>query len=272
MKTNLRSFAGGEITPEMFGRIDLSKYQTGLQLCRNFMVLPHGPVTRRPGTQYVNEVKDSAAAVRLVPFAFNASQTLVLEFGNLYVRFHTLGQTLLEANKTIGSIVTNTVNLTAHGYVAGDWVYIGTRYYVVATAAANSFTVNTLAGAAGAPSGTTAARVYTLTTPYTTAMLPTLRFTQNADVMTIASSATFTRELSRSGTTSWALNTVSFVPSLQPPSAPSVTPTIPNPANATASRYGVTAVGADGVTESALSATTSATNNLSTSGNFNTIT
>jgi hypothetical protein len=271
MRTNQRSFAGGEITSEMFGRVDLTKYQTGLALCRNFLILPHGPATRRPGTDYVNECRSSAAAIRLIPFAFNASQTLVLEFGNLYVRFHTNGQTLLESSQTIGSIAGSTVNLTAHGYVAGDWVYIGTRFYVVATSAANSFTVNTLAGAAGAPSGLSAARVYTLTTPYTTAMLPTLRYTQNADVMTISTPLTFTRTLSRTGTTTWTLSTVSFVPTLQPPTAPSVTPTIPSPTGATAARYGVTSIGADGVTESALSGTTSANNNLNSAGNFNTL-
>ena len=45
MSTKLlaRSFAGGEITNELSGRLDLSKFQTGLSLCRNFIVLPHGP-------------------------------------------------------------------------------------------------------------------------------------------------------------------------------------------------------------------------------------
>ena len=38
-----RSFAGGEITPELFGRIDLTKHQTGLALARNFWTLAHGP-------------------------------------------------------------------------------------------------------------------------------------------------------------------------------------------------------------------------------------
>ncbi len=89
-----RSFAGGEITPELLGRIDLGKFQTGLALCRNFIVLPHGPVTRRPGTKFVREVKNSAHTTVLIPFAFSADQTMVLEFGNLYVRFHTMGGTL----------------------------------------------------------------------------------------------------------------------------------------------------------------------------------
>lgn len=271
MKTNLRSFAGGEITPEMFGRIDLSKYQTGLALCRNFLCLPHGPITRRPGTDYTNEAKESSTAVRLVSFAFSASQTMVLEFGNLYLRFHTNGQTLLEANQTIGSIAGNTVNLTAHGYVAGDWVYIGTRYFKVATAAANSFTVTNLDGTTGAPSGTTVARVYTLTTPYTAAMLPTLKFAQNNDVLTITTTSTYTRELRRLGSTNWTLTTVSFVPTLAAPTGVTATPTVDQSQHLTWTNYAVTTIGADGITESSLSAGAGATNNLTMAGNFNTI-
>ena len=43
-----RSFAGGEISPEMMGRIDDVKYQTGLSRCRNFIVKPQGAVENRP--------------------------------------------------------------------------------------------------------------------------------------------------------------------------------------------------------------------------------
>jgi hypothetical protein len=35
----------------MFGRIDNLKNQTGLALCRNAIVLPHGPASKRPGLQ-----------------------------------------------------------------------------------------------------------------------------------------------------------------------------------------------------------------------------
>jgi hypothetical protein len=51
--THTRSFAGGEVTREFFGRIDDSKFQTGLATCSNFIVLPHGPVANRAGTRFV---------------------------------------------------------------------------------------------------------------------------------------------------------------------------------------------------------------------------
>ena len=96
-KNTDRSFAGGEISPDMYGRVDLAKYQTGLSLCRNAFVLPHGPVENRPGTEYVSEIKNSAVPARLIPFTFNFTQTMAIEVGVGYFRFHSQAGTLLSA-------------------------------------------------------------------------------------------------------------------------------------------------------------------------------
>lgn len=80
------SFASGEISSALYARTDLIKYLTGLRTCRNFTVQRHGGASNRPGTKYICEVKDSTKAIRLIPFVFNASQTYVLEFGDLYMR------------------------------------------------------------------------------------------------------------------------------------------------------------------------------------------
>ena len=90
-----RSFAGGEISPEMMGRIDDVKYQTGLSRCRNFIVKPQGAMENRPGFAFVREVKDSSKRVRLIPFTYSTTQTVVIEMGAGYFRFHTQGATLL---------------------------------------------------------------------------------------------------------------------------------------------------------------------------------
>ena len=90
-----RSFAGGEVTQEFYGQIADSKFQTGLALCRNFMVMPHGPIANRPGTRFVREVKDSSKQTLLIEFTFSFEQALVIEFGESYFRFHALGQTIL---------------------------------------------------------------------------------------------------------------------------------------------------------------------------------
>lgn len=89
-----RSFNGGVIAPDGFGRLDDPKYQSGLAICRNFIPLPHGPAQNRTGTAFVRSAKYPNRKCRLIPFAFSTTQTMVLEFGHQYLRFHTLGATL----------------------------------------------------------------------------------------------------------------------------------------------------------------------------------
>ncbi len=97
IRTLQRSFAGGEVTPEFWSRIDDIKYQTGLATCRNFICKPQGPVENRAGTLFVREVKDSTKATRIIPFTYSTTQTMAIELGAGYFRFHTQGATLLSA-------------------------------------------------------------------------------------------------------------------------------------------------------------------------------
>ena len=82
----------------MLGRIDDTKYQTGLSTCRNFIVTPQGPIENRPGFGFVREVKVSSLRVKLIPFTYSTTQTMVIELGAGYFRFHTLGATLMNGN------------------------------------------------------------------------------------------------------------------------------------------------------------------------------
>jgi len=81
------SFNAGEISPRAYGRVDITKYRYGLKKCENFIPLVQGPLTRRPGTQFVTTTKSNGQAV-LRRFVFSTDQAFVLEFGNLYVRFY----------------------------------------------------------------------------------------------------------------------------------------------------------------------------------------
>ena len=93
-RTYNRSFAGGEVSPEMWGRLDDIKFQTGAATMRNFIATPQGPAENRAGTAFVREVKDSTKRTRLLPFTYSTTQTMVLEMGSGYIRFHTQGATL----------------------------------------------------------------------------------------------------------------------------------------------------------------------------------
>ena len=271
-KLLLKSFAGGEITPELAGRLELVKFQTGLALVRNFITLPHGPAARRPGFEFINEAKTSTSAVRLMPFAFSATQTAVLEFGDLYIRFHIDGGTLIEATQAITSIVGSTVTTTGnHGYATGDWVYIGSRYHKVTVTGLTTFTTKDLWAVATVAVGTTSARAYTLTSTYAAADLFDLHFTQSADVITITHPSYPAKELKRLGATNWTLTDVSFATTVTAPGAPSVAVTIPTAGKPSPQTYLVTTIAADGVTESLASGATTVSNDLSISGNYNTV-
>ncbi len=93
-----QAFVGGEIAPQMWGRADDVGYANGLARCRNFLVRPQGMVENRAGLRFVAEVKDSAKRVRLIPFTFSGEQTMVIELGDKYARFHTGAATLYDGN------------------------------------------------------------------------------------------------------------------------------------------------------------------------------
>mgnify|MGYP007032848094 FL=1 len=82
------NFTAGELSPRLEGQVDFKKYFNGCSELTNMIVYPHGGATRRGGMYFVSEVKDSTKEVRIVPFEFNVTQSYVLEFGNLYIRFY----------------------------------------------------------------------------------------------------------------------------------------------------------------------------------------
>jgi hypothetical protein len=293
MKTLYRSFAGGEIAPELYGRIDLTKRQTALQKAINALTLPHGPAARRPGFAYVNRCAVGDASW-VIPFAYSTSQSLVLEFSSYALRFHNADGALLESTKNIVA-ATNaspgvfTVLGAGHGWLSGDKVFIpssiggwsdfaGQFFQIRDVPSVTTFSLSTLDGDAVSTASLPAfsgsgpiQRVYTLTSPISGDRLPFLRFIQNADVLTLFDPSGPTYELRRLGVTNWTFTQLDFTPTLAAPTGVTATATKPTATNVTAQHYVVTAVASDGVTESLQSSDATDTNNLTIAGNFNTI-
>jgi len=96
-----QNFTAGELTPRLHGRTDLGRYQNGAKTLENFLVQPHGGVTRRPGTKFVKEVKTSANQTRLIPFQFNVDQAYIIEFGNEYIRFYKDGGNIVSGGSPV---------------------------------------------------------------------------------------------------------------------------------------------------------------------------
>jgi len=84
------SFAGGELTPALYGRTDLQKYDVGAAVLQNAVVLRYGGVTRRPGFRFITTTAANKKA-RLIPFSYNTEQTYVLEFTAGKIRIFTQG-------------------------------------------------------------------------------------------------------------------------------------------------------------------------------------
>ena len=76
----LTNFTSGELSPRLSGRVDVAKYFNGCQTLENFLVHPHGGVTRRSGMRYVADAARHDSRSVLVPFEDAQGQAWVLEF------------------------------------------------------------------------------------------------------------------------------------------------------------------------------------------------
>lgn len=262
-RTFNRAFSGGEISPEMFGRIDDAKYQQGAARVRNFISKPQGPAENRPGFAYVNQVKDSTKSVRLLSFTFNTTQTMVIEFGDQYMRFHTQGATL---NYSAGAAWNS-----GTAYSVGDIANLsGTNYYCT-----QAHTNNTPPNATywyALPADFT----YEIPSPYLEDELFDVHYVQSADVMTLVHPNHAPRELRRYGASNWQIATIDFGSPIGRPGGVSVTRYIPSSESVNTDtyethRYCVTAIANNLIDESAKSNTATRTNNIFVSGAKNTI-
>ena len=218
------NFTAGELTPKLAGQIDFKKYNNGVETLENMTVFPQGGTTRRSGTRFVCEVKDSSKAVRLIPFEFNITQSYILEFGNLYIRFYKDNGQITESDKTITGITAANpavVTSNSHGYSNGDHIWISSvvgmtelngRRFTVANKTTNTFELSGVnsSGYTAYSSGGVANKVYEIATPYTDSQIFDLQFTQSADIMYLVHPSHEPEKLSRTGHTAWTLADVDF--------------------------------------------------------------
>lgn len=84
----IASFNAGELSPRLDGRVDLDFYRSGCRVLENMVPLPQGAATRRPGSRFVAEVKDSAKRTALLPFEFSSLQAYAIEVADQAFRFY----------------------------------------------------------------------------------------------------------------------------------------------------------------------------------------
>ena len=103
------SFAAGELSPFLYGRVDLAKYHVGCRTLLNFFVHPHGGASNRPGTMFVGGVDDQAVRHRLIPFQFRTSpagQSYALVFGHMTLQVVMNGGFVLDGGGNVYTLAT----------------------------------------------------------------------------------------------------------------------------------------------------------------------
>ena len=234
----LSTFTAGEISPRLEGRVSIEKYREGLADLTNMIVQPHGGVTRRPGTEYLGEVKDSSVKTRLIPFEFKTSDTYILEFGDQTMRVFRNGLQVLEGSAKSVTAITladpGVLTSSSHGLSNGDEVYLyntsgdmtelKARNYLIANSTTNTFTLQDLFGndidttsfTAYGGSGISVDKIYEISSPYAAADVFDVRFAQSADVMYMVHPSYAIRTLSRTDHNAWSFASATITGSPSP--------------------------------------------------------
>lgn len=188
-KEKQRSFAGGEYSSAAQGRDDLDLYGQGVKKALNFIPLPYGPATTRPGSRYAVETYQSGAAVvRQFNFADDDSLVLVFTEGRLRILRDAAPVNVRPAPPAwVFNAWASTNDLCEYGglfYRATTDMGPGTNAWVPPRNP-------------GSWAPITIDPVTHTTTPYAAADLPNLRFSQVGDVVTITCRGKQEYELTR---------------------------------------------------------------------------
>lgn len=175
------TMTAGELSPSLYGRVDLARYQAALKRCRNFIVRPYGGVENRPGWGFVADTRGSAYT-RLLPFVFADSLSYVLALGDHHMRFLSFGAEVLPPTTAYAGGTT---------YALDQYVTDGGTTYRSLQAG------NTGNTPASSPLWWVADSGLQITTPWGADEIAAIRYTQSADVMYLVHPDHKPRTLSR---------------------------------------------------------------------------
>lgn len=227
------NFSKGVLSPRLHSRSETKEYPAGMDTCNNATSLPHGPVRRRNGFQFKAETKDSSVDARFIEYQLSKDVAFIIEMGNLYMRFYNSSGQVLESDVTIsGATAANPVVVTAtsHGYSNGDYVYItgvvgmtelnsSTVPYKVANKNDDDFEITdvddtNIDGSAftAYSSGGVANKIFEIVSPYTTAQLDGVQYSQSDTTMFLVHADVSPRTLVRTTDTDWTTEELVFLP------------------------------------------------------------
>jgi len=225
------TFASGEVSPVMYGRTDLQQYYNGLELAENCLIRPYGLIMNRPGLEYIAPAKYPLKNTKLIDFVFNEADAFILEFGEFYFRFFTLGAAVTETPIAITAATQANpcqLTITAHGYSLNDEIVVsgivgmtelnGNRYRVNTIVDPNNITIKDLDGTPIDSTGYTAyisggssKKIYEVAHTYTSDEIFDVHYAQVNDVVNLTHGSHKPAELIRLAADNWNLVDVPFI-------------------------------------------------------------
>ena len=290
LRTIQTNFTGGEMSPEMQSRVDVSKYQAGIKRGENFLVRPQGGLSFRGGFRQVCEIADSDNRGWLAEFNLDMSESYVLVFGENTLRFVRDGEVILDSSRAYADVAVSDAapavfTRAAHGYEDGETLFIldapdapeiTTNFYTVANATTDTFTLVNRWGEPvdrdGDPALTDVitAPVYEIATPYSCNCAGNLNYAQDQNRVYLFSHQHQVHVLTRIAPDEWELVEETFTPLTAAPI--DVVATRDSGTGSITYTYRVATVDETTGEESLPSDTASITNDLSIAGNKNKIT
>lgn len=123
----ITNFSKGEFGPELYGRVDIPQYSSGVKDGLNFLIQRYGGALFRPGFRFAGEVDDKDKTYRLSAFQYSIDQAYILLHGDEQTRFLAEGGFVVEEDLEIQSATLAAaiiIEVPFHEYVVGDRVWI----------------------------------------------------------------------------------------------------------------------------------------------------
>ena len=225
--------SGGELSPSLHSRVDISKYQAGFKTLRNVTVRKDGSISNRHGGECTSEAPLEDGVV-VIPFEVEGQDDLGIEISDLKIRILKNGKPVTDGNiRNISAITTATPSVFTYtgptlSITAGDELSItdikelpmldGRQFEVIShNLGTKEFTVSyhgvpfTISGLGTYAGGGLVSRNYVIDSPYESYAIPFIDYGQSIDVMTLVHPDYDPTELTMNAyPDDWDLNTVVF--------------------------------------------------------------
>ncbi len=219
------NFSGGEVSPLIYGRVDLPINLKGLEWQKNFYSLLQGGSRFRNGWKNVHNTKAHGLG-SLIKFVFSQSDTYMLLLQDKGMRVYRNDAPVTLTPKNITAITQanpGQLTITGHGFSTGDEIFItgvkgmtdvSEQFFLAQVVDPNNITLKDTFGNAinttnfqAYTSGGTAAKIFEFAMPYASADVSKVHYTQGADTMHFASAGYPPFYLHRRDHTKWYVTT-----------------------------------------------------------------